>query len=94
MNGMQANPFCACWTTTSWILSVHHIPAGTVARFEPGESREVKLVPFGGPRWMVAFQGFGSGSQGDLRSLHPFPIPAFRRRESRVWAVPGWGTYK
>ena len=38
------------------------IPAGTAARFEPGESREVKLVPFGGRRWSVAFQGFGGGS--------------------------------
>jgi urease beta subunit len=38
------------------------IPAGTAARFEPGESREVKLVPFGGRRWIVAFQGFVGGS--------------------------------
>jgi urease beta subunit len=38
------------------------IPAGTAARFEPGESREVKLVPFGGRRWMVAFHGFVGGS--------------------------------
>jgi len=38
------------------------IPAGTAARFEPGESREIKLVPFGGRRWIVAFQGFAGGS--------------------------------
>jgi urease beta subunit len=38
------------------------IPAGTAARFEPGESREIMLVPFGGRRWMVAFQGFAGGS--------------------------------
>jgi urease beta subunit len=38
------------------------IPAGTAARFEPGESREVRLVPFGGRRWVVAFQGFAGGS--------------------------------
>jgi urease beta subunit len=38
------------------------IPAGTAARFEPGESREVKLVPFAGRRWIVAFQGFAGGS--------------------------------
>jgi urease beta subunit len=38
------------------------IPAGTAARFEPGESREVKLVPFAGRRWIVAFQGFVGGS--------------------------------
>ena len=38
------------------------IPAGTAARFEPGESREVTLVPFGGRRWIVAFQGLAGGS--------------------------------
>jgi urease beta subunit len=38
------------------------IPAGTAARFEPGEVREVRLVPFGGRRWMVAFHGFAGGS--------------------------------
>ena len=38
------------------------IPAGTAARFEPGESREVKLVPFGGRRWIVAFHGLAGGS--------------------------------
>jgi urease beta subunit len=38
------------------------IPAGTAARFEPGESREVNLVPFGGRRWLVAFHGFAGGS--------------------------------
>ena len=38
------------------------IPAGTAARFEPGESRDVKLVPFAGRRWIVAFQGLVGGS--------------------------------
>ena len=38
------------------------IPAGTAARFEPGEKREVRLVPFGGRRWMVAFNGLVGGS--------------------------------
>ena len=37
------------------------IPAGTAARFEPGEKREVRLVPFGGRRWMVAFNGLVGG---------------------------------
>jgi urease beta subunit len=37
------------------------IPAGTAARFEPGESREVRLVPFGGRRWMVGFNGLVDG---------------------------------
>ena len=38
------------------------IPAGTAARFEPGETRVVRLVPFGGRRWIVGFNGLAAGS--------------------------------
>lgn len=31
------------------------IPAGTAVRFEPGQSREVALVPFGGARTIYGF---------------------------------------
>jgi urease beta subunit len=37
------------------------IPAGTAARFEPGESREVRLVPFAGRRWVVGVNGLAGG---------------------------------
>ena len=33
------------------------IAAGTAVRFEPGQSREVRLVPFGGNRKVYGFQG-------------------------------------
>ena len=33
------------------------IAAGTAVRFEPGQSREVMLVPFGGKRRVVGFNG-------------------------------------
>src|ERR1700710_134829 len=33
------------------------IAAGTAARFEPGQSREVTLVPFGGGRTVYGFRG-------------------------------------
>jgi urease subunit beta len=33
------------------------IAAGTAVRFEPGQSREVTLVPFGGGRKVYGFQG-------------------------------------
>jgi urease subunit beta len=33
------------------------IPAGTAVRFEPGQSREVQLVPLGGLRNVYGFQG-------------------------------------
>jgi urease subunit beta len=33
------------------------IPAGTAMRFEPGQSREVRLVAYGGERRVVGFNG-------------------------------------
>jgi urease subunit beta len=32
------------------------IPAGTAVRFEPGQEREVRLVPFGGRRRIYGFR--------------------------------------
>jgi urease subunit beta len=32
------------------------IPSGTAARFEPGQKREVTLVPYGGARKIYGFQ--------------------------------------
>jgi urease subunit beta len=34
----------------------HFIAAGTAVRFEPGQKREVRLVPFGGGRTVYGFQ--------------------------------------
>ena len=33
------------------------IAAGTAVRFEPGQTREVQLVPFGGKRMVFGFRG-------------------------------------
>ena len=33
------------------------IPAGTAIRFEPGDSRDVNLVPFAGARRVIGFNG-------------------------------------
>jgi urease subunit beta len=33
------------------------IPAGTAVRFEPGQTREVSLVPYGGGRVVYGFNG-------------------------------------
>ena len=37
------------------------IPAGTAIRFEPGDSREVHLVPFAGERRVFGFNGLVNG---------------------------------
>ena len=39
------------------------IPAGTAVRFEPGQSREVRLVPYGGDRTVF---GFNAKVMGEL----------------------------
>lgn len=38
------------------------IPAGTAVRFEPGQSREVHLVPLGGARRVYGFNGHVMGA--------------------------------
>lgn len=37
------------------------IPAGTAVRFEPGQSREVRLIPYGGARRVFGFNGHVMG---------------------------------
>ncbi len=37
------------------------IPAGTAVRFEPGQSREVTLVPYAGRRCVFGFNGLING---------------------------------
>ena len=38
------------------------IAAGTAVRFEPGQTREVRLVPFGGDRRVFGFNGHVMGA--------------------------------
>jgi urease subunit beta len=38
------------------------IPAGTAVRFEPGQTREVQLVPYVGARRVIGFRGDVNGS--------------------------------
>jgi len=40
------------------------IPAGTAVRFEPGQSREVTLVPYAGTRTVIGFNGRVDGRLG------------------------------
>ena len=41
------------------------IPAGTAVRFEPGQSREVTLIPYAGKREVYGFNGKIQGKLGD-----------------------------
>jgi urease subunit gamma/beta len=44
------------------------IPAGTALRFEPGEGRDVDLVPFGGTRRVFGMSGLVSGALDEERA--------------------------
>ena len=44
-----------------------NIPAGTALRFEPGEGRDVDLVPFGGTRRVFGMSGLVNGALDDER---------------------------
>ena len=39
-----------------------NIPAGTSVRFEPGETKEIKLTEFGGKKIVYGFNGLVNGS--------------------------------
>ena len=39
-----------------------HIPASTALRFEPGDEREVRLVPYGGKRGVFGFNNLVDGA--------------------------------
>jgi urease subunit beta len=43
------------------------IPAGTAVRFEPGQSREVSLIPYGGARLVFGFAGRVMGALPPVR---------------------------
>ncbi len=41
------------------------IPAGTAVRFEPGQTRSVRLIAYGGARVVTGFNGKINGPVGD-----------------------------
>ena len=64
-----------------------NIPASTALRFEPGDEREVKLVPFGGKRAVYGFNnlvdGPTSGEAGDAAKPKAVALAAKRGFRSR-----------
>ena len=64
-----------------------NIPASTALRFEPGDEREVKLVPFGGKRAVYGFNnlvdGPTSGKAGDAARPKAVALAAKRGFRSK-----------
>lgn len=66
----------------AWAFGYHlNIPATTAIRFEPGDRREVELVPFGGKQRIVGFNGLVQGFTGveDQPAYYPARERALRR---------------
>jgi urease subunit beta len=62
------------------------IPAGTAVRFEPGQSREVSLVPYGGARLVY---GFNKAVMGALPAKRNGAKPAASSRKLRPAPIEG-----
>jgi len=64
-----------------------HIPASTALRFEPGDEREVKLVPYGGKREVYGFNnlvdGPTAGKSGAARKTKAVALAAKRGFRSK-----------
>jgi urease subunit beta len=64
-----------------------HIPASTALRFEPGDEREVNLVPYGGKRAVYGFNnlvdGPTSGKAGAARKSAAVAAAAKRKFRSK-----------
>jgi urease subunit beta len=57
------------------------IPAGTAVRFEPGDEKEVNLVPFGGKRRVHGFNNLADGWTSMDGAYRPRATRAIRRAQ-------------
>ncbi|HEY9627126.1 MAG TPA: urease subunit beta [Coleofasciculaceae cyanobacterium] len=55
------------------------IPAGTAVRFEPGDERQVTLVPFVGSRQVYGFNGLVNGAL-DAAAASPAEKPSAKKK--------------
>ena len=58
-----------------------NIPATSAIRFEPGEEKEVEIVPFGGKQRVIGFNDLTNGYTGaqDAPSFYPKQIESVKR---------------
>ena len=59
-----------------------NIPATTAIRFEPGDSKEVEVVTYGGKRRIIGFNNLVKGYAGDEDA--PIYLPARRKAFERM----------
>jgi urease subunit beta len=56
----EANPALQFDRKAAWGMRLD-APSGSAVRFEPGQVREVSLIPFGGARRVIGFRGEAMG---------------------------------
>jgi len=56
----EANPALRFDRDAAWGMRLD-APSGSAVRFEPGQVREVSLIPFGGARRVIGFRGDAMG---------------------------------
>jgi urease subunit beta len=56
----EANPAMRFDRKAAWGMRLD-APSGSAVRFEPGQVREVSLIPFGGARRVIGFRGEAMG---------------------------------
>ncbi len=56
----EANPALRFDRKAAWGMRLD-APSGSAVRFEPGQVREVSLIPFGGARRVIGFRGDAMG---------------------------------
>jgi len=57
----EANPALRFDRKAAWGMRLD-APSGSAVRFEPGQVREVSLIPFGGARRVIGFRGEAMGA--------------------------------
>jgi urease subunit gamma/beta len=76
----ETNPALRFDRRAAWGMRLD-IPSGAAVRFEPGEQREVTLIPFGGARLVYGHHGLANGPT-DVD-----PGPALARAEAAGFAI-------
>ncbi len=68
-----------------------NIPATTAIRFEPGDRKEVELVPYAGKRRVIGFNGLVMGYTGDEDAPTYFParLKALRKVRQAGFRIIG-----
>jgi urease subunit beta len=86
----EVNPDLSFDRAASWGMHLD-IPSGLAVRFEPGDTREIDLVDFGGRRVLHGFAGLTEGALDDpaVRDAALAALPGFLRSNDPFTTTTG-----